>query len=124
VNLSSFLSKKRLLSRPSLATIQFLLALCATCLSAVLFFSEPVMGGLLTVIIDMGLDPLRSQLLVALLLTGGAALVGAACGRSKAGAMVGAGITFWLGCLANFLQLEQRPAYDPGGTWSCSMKAL
>src|SRR5438270_10118432 len=74
-----------------------------------------MMGGLVAMIIGIGLDPLRAQLIAALLLTGWAALVGAACGRYKGGAMVGGGIAFWLGYLANFLQLEQRPVYDPAG---------
>ena len=115
MNLSSFVSKDRLLSRPSLSTIQFFLAFCATCLSAALLFSERIQGSLVTMIIAIGLDPLRAQLIAALLLTAGAALVGAACGRHKGGAMVGGGIAFWLGYLANFLQLEQRPVYDPAG---------
>lgn len=29
--------------------------------------------------------------------------------------MVGGGIVFWLGYLANFLQFEQRPVYNPVG---------
>ncbi len=115
MKLSSFVSKDRLLSRRSLSTIQFFLALSVTCLSAALLFSERIMESLVTMIIGMGLDSLRAQLIAALLLTGGAALVGAACGRHKGGAMVGGGIAFWLGYLANFLQLEQRPVYDPAG---------
>lgn len=81
MKLSSFVSKDRLLTRPSLSAIQFFLAFCATCLSAAFLFSERVMGSLVTMIIDVGLDPLRAQLIAALLLTGGAALIGAACGR-------------------------------------------
>ena len=115
MNLSSIVAKDRLRSRPSLSAIQFYLALCVTLLSAALLFSERIMGSLITMIIDLGLDPLRAQLIAALLLTGGAALGGAACGRRKGGAMVGGGIAFWLGYLANFLQLEQRPFYDPAG---------
>ncbi len=69
MNLSSFVSKDRLLSRPSLSTIQFFLAFCATCLSAALLFSERIQGSLVTMIIDIGLDPLRAQLIAALLLT-------------------------------------------------------
>jgi hypothetical protein len=29
--------------------------------------------------------------------------------------MLGGGIAFWLGYLANFLHLEQQPVYDPAG---------
>jgi enterochelin esterase-like enzyme len=115
MNLSSFVSKDRLLSRPSLSTMQFFLAVGATCLSAALLFSERILESLVTMIIGIGLDPLRAQLIAALLLTGGAALVGAACGRHKGGAMLGGGIAFCLGYLANFLQLEQGPVYDPAG---------
>lgn len=115
MKLPSFVAKNRLLSRSSISTIQFYLTLCVTLLSAVLLFNKNVMESLVTTIIDIGLDPLRAQLIAALLLTGGAALVGAAFGRRKGGAMLGGGIAFWLGYLANFLHLEQQPVYDPAG---------
>ncbi len=51
MNLSSFVSKDRLLSRPSLWAMQFILAFCATCLSAALLFSERIMESLVTMII-------------------------------------------------------------------------
>ncbi len=43
-------------------------------------------------IISVGLDPLRAQLIAALLITAGAALIGAVVGRRKLGALLGAGI--------------------------------
>lgn len=115
MKLPSFVAKNRLLSRPSISTIQFFLTLCVTLLSAALLFNGNVMESLVTTIIDIGLDPLRAQLIATLLLTAGAALAGAAFGRRKGGAMLGGGIAFWLGYLVNFLHLEQQPVYDPAG---------
>src|SRR5947209_5746762 len=45
----------------------------------------------------------------------GTALVGAALGRRKLGALLGAGLVFCFSYLTAFIQLELRPVYDPGG---------
>src|ERR1700716_2262241 len=71
--------------------ISFLLAL----LSGYFLFSEANIGKLVSIIINIGLDPLRAQLIAALVMAIGTALVGAVVGRSKLGALVGAGIAFW-----------------------------
>lgn len=91
--------------------ISFLLAL----LSGYFLFSEANIGNLISIIINIGLDPLRAQLIAALVMAAGAALVGAVVGRRKLGALVGAGIAFWFGYLSGFIHLEQQPLRDPGG---------
>jgi enterochelin esterase-like enzyme len=98
-----------------ISLVLFLLSTLIAFLGALLLFNTPVIGNVATAIINIGLDPLRAQLVAALLLVAGAALVGAALGRQRVGAIIGAGIAFWPGYLANFIHLEQQPAYDPGG---------
>src|SRR5947209_4692399 len=80
-----------------------------------LLFNEGIIGGLMATIIAMGLDPLRAQLIAALVMTAGTALLGAVLGRRKLGALLGASIIFWFAYLANFIQLELQPTRDPGG---------
>src|SRR5260370_41130183 len=63
----------------------------------------------------MGLDLLRGKRIAALAMTGGAALLGAAWGRRKLGATLGAGVVFYFGYLSGFIQLELQPTHDPGG---------
>ena len=94
---------------PALASL--LLAL----LSGVWLFNTSFQGELTNTIISAGLDPLRAALIAALVLSAGAALCGAAVGRRKVAAMVGAGAFFCTSYLADFIHLELQPAYDPGG---------
>src|SRR5260370_33576100 len=63
----------------------------------------------------MGLDLLRGKRIAALAMTGGAALLGAAWGRRKLGATLGAGVVCYFGYLSGFIQLELQPTHDPGG---------
>jgi enterochelin esterase-like enzyme len=95
--------------------ILFLLSLCIAILAGLLLFSQTIIGGLTSTIIDIGLDSQRAQLIVALLMTAGAALIGAIWGRRKLGAMLGGGTVFWFGYLAGFIQLQLQPTRDPGG---------
>src|SRR5947209_5217575 len=94
-----------------MGTISLFIAL----FSGFLLFSDGVIGGLTSTIIAIGLDPLRAQLIAALVMTAGTALLGAALGRRKLGALLGAGIIFWFAYLASFIQLELQPTRDPGG---------
>ncbi len=93
----------------------FFISLLGTLLGGALLFRDSVVVGISSTIINIGLDPQRTELVVALLMTAGAALIGALLGRRKSGAVVGAGIVFWFGYLANFVHVEQQPLRDPGG---------
>ena len=84
-------------------------------LSGVLLFNTAFRGDLTNTIISAGLDPLRAVLITALVLATIAALTGAAVGRRKTAAMVGAGTFFCTSYLADFIHFELQPAYDPGG---------
>ena len=86
-----------------------------TLLAGVLLFHESIIIGPISTIIDLGIDEQRAQLIAALLMTTGAALIGAAGGKRKSGAVLGAGFAFCPGYLAGFIQQELQPAYDPLG---------
>src|SRR2546423_1326185 len=90
-------------------------SLLLTLLSGVLLFNIAFRGDLTNTIISVGLDPLRAALITALVLATIAALTGAAVGRRKVAAMVGAGAFFCTSYLVDFIHLELQPAYDPGG---------
>ena len=92
-----------------------LLTLSVTLLGGILLFASTAQASLVSTTIAVGLDPLRAQLITALVLTVGVALLGAFVGRRKVGAMLGAGVVFGLDYLLGFFQLERAPFYDPGG---------
>lgn len=98
-----------------LPIIPFLVSLFLAFLSGTLLFSNTVINGLTSAIINVGLDTLRAQFIAALIMTAGTAFISATLGRHKGGALVGAGIVFWVGYLLGFLRLELQPIYDPGG---------
>lgn len=110
---SSILRRSK--DRRLLPILWFFVALLATALGGTILFDATLMSGLTTLIISVGLDVLRAQFTSALIMTAGAALIGGALGRRKAGAMVGAGIVFWFGFLFGFIQTQIQPIYDPGG---------
>ncbi len=89
----------------------FLLAL----LAGILLFHESIIIGPISTIIDLGVDAQRARLIAVLFMTTGVALVGAAGGKRKLGAILGAGLVFCTGYLVGFIQLELQPAYDPLG---------
>ena len=93
----------------------FLLSLSIALMSGILLFLPAVIGNVSAAIINVGLDPLRAQLIAALLLTLATAFLGAMFGRRKLGAILGAWIVFSFGYLNGFIQLEIQPTYDPGG---------
>jgi S-formylglutathione hydrolase FrmB len=105
-----------------------LVALLVALLSGVWLFNSAIFSSLISAIIGVGFDPLRSQLLAALLMTAGAALIGAAIGsaveaagvgragkRRIVGGIFGAGVVFCFSYLTGFIQLEMQPTRDPGG---------
>lgn len=90
-------------------------ALLIALLSGIVLFNYTIFDSLLTIIVESGLDPLRAQLVVALLLTTVASLSGAMGGRRKTGAMLGSGAIFCFAYLLDFIQQELQPMRDPGG---------
>ena len=84
-------------------------------LAGVLLFHESIIIGLISTIIDLGVDEQRAQMIAALIMTMGAALIGAVGGRRKLGAILGAGYVFCFDYLVGFIQREHQPAYDPLG---------
>jgi len=106
---------KRCKDRHLLAALWFFVSLLAAVLGGTILFRNNIIGGLINVIISVGLDVLRSQFIASLIMVAGAALIGAALGRQKLGAIVGAGIVFWFGFLGGFVQTQLQPIYDPGG---------
>lgn len=93
----------------------FFVSLFGTLLGGIYFFRDDFVTAISSEIINIGLDPPRTQLVVALLMTAGAALLGGLLGRRKTGTLVGAGIVFWFGYLASFIQTEMQPLRDAGG---------
>ena len=93
----------------------FLLSLSTALVSGILLFHPTVIENVSSAIINVGLDPLRAQLIAALFLTLSTAFLGALLGRRKLGAILGAWVVFSFGYLNGFIQLEMQPVYDPGG---------
>jgi len=58
---------------------------------------------------------MRADFVAALLITSLAALLGALSGKSRSGAIIGAGIAFGLRYLAHFIHAALQPPYDPAG---------
>jgi S-formylglutathione hydrolase FrmB len=92
----------------------FLVAMILALLSGLLLFTN-FQDILSTQIVSTGLDTQRAQLVAALLLTAGAALVGATVTHRKLGSIIGASIIFYTNYLLPFIQMEQLPVYDAGG---------
>lgn len=93
----------------------FALSLFTAMISGGFLFRHTTFSQLTSVLISFGLDPARSQLLAALMMTMAAALPGAALGRYVSGALIGSSVIFWSDYLNGFIQLELLPVYDPGG---------
>jgi enterochelin esterase-like enzyme len=106
---------RRYLSERHSSVILFFISLLIALLSGLLLFNDTLIGGLVSTIIAIGLDPLRAQLIASLVMTAGTALIGAVWVRRRLGAIVGAGIVFWFAYLADFIRLEQQPTHDPAG---------
>lgn len=112
---STFLSIPRFSLHKNLPIFSFLVSLIIALVGGLLLFNPALIGSLSSTIINVGLDPLRAQLIAALIMTAASALAGAAIGRRKLGALLGACIVFFFSYLSAFIQLETQPTYDPGG---------
>src|SRR5947209_6472832 len=84
-------------------------------ISGAILFYDTIIGRLSSIIISIGLDPLRSQFIASLIMVAAVALVMAALSRHQMQAIVGAGVIFWFGFLNGFIQAQLQPTYDPGG---------
>jgi enterochelin esterase-like enzyme len=107
-------SKLRFSLHRNLAALLFFISLIIALGSGILLFNPAVIGNVSSTIINVGLDPLRAQLIAVLIMTAATALAGAVIGRNKLGALLGALVVFLFGYLFGFIQLETQPTYDPG----------
>jgi enterochelin esterase-like enzyme len=98
-----------------LPVLWFSASLFIALLAGILLFYHTAIDGLSSLIITMGIDPLRAQFVAALIMSAGVAFVGATLGQRKLGAIVGAGLVFYFRYLADFIQLQLKPLYDAGG---------
>jgi enterochelin esterase-like enzyme len=110
-----FSLKHRLSLKRIVPVLQFLVSLLLAMLAGIVLFQPTLFNGLTSVVISVGLDTLRSQLIAAMLMTAGGALIGAALGRHKLGAFIGASSIFCNGFLIGFFQQQRQPILDPGG---------
>ena len=97
-----------------LPVLWFLVSLLIALLSGTVLFASNMIDGVTATIINIGLDPQRSQFIAALIMALGSALVGAMLGRRKAGAFVGAGLIFGFSYLLGFVQTQLKPLLDAG----------
>lgn len=95
--------------------LHFLGGVLLTFCMGLLLFHSFIASDLVAAIIAVGLDVARAQLIAALLITAGSALLGAAVGRNKAGAIAGACITYSVIYLVDFIYTQLQPLRDPGG---------
>ena len=92
-----------------------LIGLIIALLTALFFFSPVVMTPFITPIVAIGLDPLTTALISALLLITSAGLVSAMVSRQRLGTAIGAGIAYSLSYILPFMHQALLPHYDPGG---------
>lgn len=92
----------------------FLVAMSMALLGGILLFTN-FLDTLTIQIVSTGLDTQRAQLVAALLLAAGGALIGATLTRRKLGSIIGASIIFYIKYLLPFIQQEQLPVHDAGG---------
>ena len=107
--------KKRLSLKHNLPVLQFLVSLLLAMLGGLILFRGSLFNGLTNTVISVGLDTLRSQLIAALIMTAGSALIGATLARGKLGSFIGAGTIFCYSFLIRFFQQQMQPLLDPGG---------
>lgn len=107
--------KKRLSLKRTLAVLQFFVSLLLAVLGGLILFRPTLFNGLTNIIISVGLDTPRSQLIAAMIMAAGSALFGATLTRGKLGAFIGAGTIFCYRFLIGFFQQQRQPLLDPGG---------
>src|SRR5579884_3658079 len=92
------------------ASLPFLLAFVCALLAGLIFFNNALIAPLVSVIINMGLDPQRSQFIAALVMTALVALTGAFIGRRRFAALAGAGLLlFSTTCSTSFMCRRSPP---------------
>jgi enterochelin esterase-like enzyme len=94
---------------------RILISLTIALFVAGFFFSPLVLNYFSTPIIAIGLDPLPTELIVALILTTCSAVVSAMISRQRVEATTGTGIIYSISYLLPFLHQEQSPHYDLAG---------
>jgi enterochelin esterase-like enzyme len=94
---------------------RILIGSSAALLVSLCFFSPVVLNAVLTTIVGLGLDPLTSRLITALLLIAGAALSSALVSRQRVGTVIGAGVVYTFSYVVPFIGQELLPHNDPGG---------
>lgn len=92
-----------------------LISMVLALLAGLFLFLSSTRSDLSTMLVSMGLDVTRADFVAALVIASLAALVGALSGKSRSGAMVGAGMAFGLRYLGHFIRTALQPTYDPGG---------
>jgi enterochelin esterase-like enzyme len=100
---------------PGIYIVQFIIAMLLTSCCGALLLHTSLFDDLSSLVIQIGLDPLRAQLIAALIMTLVVSLLGASLARHRSGAILGGGVVFYFGYLAAFIGLEQQPSRDPGG---------
>ncbi|HXZ04637.1 MAG TPA: alpha/beta hydrolase-fold protein [Ktedonobacteraceae bacterium] len=92
-----------------------LIGLSIGLLITIFFFSPVVLNALTTPIVAVGLDPLTTGLITALLLVAGASLVSAMMSQQRLGTVIGAGVVYSFSYVVPLIHQELLPHYDPGG---------
>src|SRR5579872_4109813 len=113
---SLFFPRYKLFPRQRKEAIFLVAALCTTVLASLLLFNANVTSSLISIFIDLGLDPMRAQFVTFLLVTSAVAFVGALLSRKRGVIILVAVLVFFLIYLISFVHLELQPARDPGGT--------
>ena len=80
---ANILSQKPFSLKQKRSILLFLLSLSIALVSGLLLFHPTVIANVSSAIINVGLDPLRAQLIAAILLTLATAFLGAMFGRRK-----------------------------------------
>lgn len=101
--------------RPLIPFQWFFVSLFVALLSGFFLFRHATYDTLSAQIINTGFDQLRSQLIAALLLTLGTAVISTMLTTYQFGSMLGANIVFFIKYILPFIQNELLPVTDPGG---------